>query len=769
MNNLIWHLRYSYKFKKNLSYIIIASLFLYIFSLPTFSRQTTGVMSYIPYFFIIILGINVLIYTFLYNKKNIIFNAKFFLLPFFVFTAFISTAIFSKEFRGWLTLFLLMLTFFICYYSYFCFRNLRNILRIIIFALFCFCLFFIIYYRNDIVLWFNGKIIRIGSDFDNVNSIGGYMSIGLTCSLYLLFFANKKFDFLNIIFTIIFIFVGIITGSRTFIILAVVSLLLLLFFRFKRKKIILLIVFIFLGILFLILFSLPQLSFLKNQFINIINTIFNTGGTTDGSFATRFLWQKYGIELASKNLLIGYGYDGFSIYSGVGTYTHGNFAECLCNFGLLGTFSFYGAIILPFIYSLRKKDNFKYIIFTLTIYYLIGSGLMVFLVEKSFYVILSLAFYSINGFNSVSIYQSSSKYKKILKSNLNICFVLDSLGSGGAEKVVSTLSNKFCKDGHNVTILLCSSVTNESFYKIEDSINIISCLKSEKERKFKFKRINTLKQKILDINPDVVISFLPHVCIYTYFALKNTKIPLIVSERNDPNQYNFIYKLLLKRIFKKVDGCVFQTKEAMKCYGKKVINKSRIIYNPVLVDESCFPLKNQNKTKVIISVGRLTEQKNFPLLINSFTEFRKSFPNYELRIYGEGPEKDNLSKLICNNKQENYIFLKGNSKTWHQDEINASLFVITSKFEGMPNALAEAMVLGIPCISSDCPIGGPKELQSLDSNLTLFTNNNQKELVSKMIDKIRFPSNNLSNSLNLLSIDSVSKIWINFIKNIVNK
>ena len=97
-------------------------------------------------------------------------------------------------------------------------------------------------------------------------------------------------------------------------------------------------------------------------------------------------------------------------------------------------------------------------------------------------------------------------------------------------------------------------------------------------------------------------------------------------------------------------------------------------------------------------------------MINSFHEFIKIYPDAKLFIYGEGALKNELQNIICCNGEEHSIFLQGSSNCIPDVLSHAKAFILTSNYEGMPNGLLEAMSVGLPCISTDCPCGGPRTI-----------------------------------------------------------
>lgn len=298
-------------------------------------------------------------------------------------------------------------------------------------------------------------------------------------------------------------------------------------------------------------------------------------------------------------------------------------------------------------------------------------------------------------------------------------FVCDTMGSGGAERVISILSNSFVSKGYDVSILMIGNDASNSFYFLDSKIVLIHFFGEKLGLVRKIRKIN---KTILEVKPDLVISFLSYVCIYTWRALKGTNIPYIVSERNDPNHRGRIKQFLLNKSFKNAAGCVFQTEDALQWYKNISKKKAVVIHNPVNLDY--YPNVIPIIKKQILYVGRLNEQKNCSMLINAFKKFDSAHPGYSLKMYGSGHLESDLRKQISDNNLEEKVLIIPNSKTWQKDEFDSAMFVLGSKFEGMPNVLAEALSLGIPSVSTNCTIGGPKELKKFFPNLLVLSENN---------------------------------------------
>lgn len=359
------------------------------------------------------------------------------------------------------------------------------------------------------------------------------------------------------------------------------------------------------------------------------------------------------------------------------------------------------------------------------------------------------------------------------------------LSSGGAERVVCNLSNYLVS---NNSIKIISLMKTEMMYDINKNVQY-SCIdkKVYRNSKFKFvniinkifkniKRLINVKKIINEYNPDIILSFLPEPCFITLSLRKKNKIPIIISVRNDPKiEYQSkLYYTLMKKLYPRADGIIYQTEDAKKYFENILSCPNSIIPNPInpnfIIDTNI-----ENRKKNIVSVGRLQEQKNHKMLITSFSNLSPKFNDYKLIIYGDGYLKESLLKQIDALGLNNRVFLPGNEKNIKEKIYDSSLFVLSSDYEGMPNALMEAMTLGLPVISTDCPCGGPKFLINNNENGILINVNDGKELTSsmeKVLSNIKFAAKLGKNAKKIqkdLAPDVVNKMWHDFIIKIYNE
>lgn len=389
MKKLINKIKNNASIKKILFYSIVVFLFLYVFSIPAFSGRPTWFV--LSYFLIGILTITVMSYTFLYTK--FILNKRLLLPTLFVVFSLVGTIIFSHEFRIWLTLLMMLATLVIFYYSFVAINNNRLIFKIIVLAFFAFGIYFAVIYRNQIIsLQLTSS--RLGTYFDNVNTIGFYFAIGFTLSLFLALFYVKKIEWLFYFAALFFFTLGFFTGSRAFLFVVAIGAIVTMYYKFRNHKLIFLIGLIVLISLFFVIINIPKLAFLKEQFDRTLYTLFGIGDyKVDGSTVQRAIWPGYAFYLGGRTLICGYGCGGFSIYSGIGTYSHNNFAEVMCNFGIIGFVLFNLSYILPLIRSLGVKNPDLYLVPVLFFVFFLRSFFGVIYYSKEAYVILALLYF----------------------------------------------------------------------------------------------------------------------------------------------------------------------------------------------------------------------------------------------------------------------------------------------------------------------------------------------------------------------------------------
>ena len=346
-----------------------------------------------------------------------------------------------------------------------------------------------------------------------------------------------------------------------------------------------------------------------------------------------------------------------------------------------------------------------------------------------------------------------------------IIFINSSLTDGGSEKVMTLLANQMADNGHDVTMVLVRN--KKRTYKINSNVKCI-------QLKYKYKnkllimvsRILKLRNIFNNIKPDVIISFMVDINIITLLANLGLSNKIIVSERANP----FVRKNIIKKIGESIlyslaDKVVVQTEMVKEYFNKKIQNKCIVIPNPINIKANSSSLIN--KEKKIIAVGRMTEQKNFKMLIDAYYLFSKENSEYDLYIYGDGPLKEDIIKQANKLNIRDRVHFPGYVNNINEIMSTASLYISSSNFEGISNSMLEALALGIPTICTDCPVGGARLAIKNNENGILVPVNNI-EMLYKSIKEVIYNKSlakSLSNEAvkvnNKFSIQSITDKWQN--------
>ena len=292
--------------------------------------------------------------------------------------------------------------------------------------------------------------------------------------------------------------------------------------------------------------------------------------------------------------------------------------------------------------------------------------------------------------------------------NKTLLFYINAIHDGGAERVLLQLAKRFADSGYRSVVV--TSFVDEWEYPVPEGVERLSIEQAQLPQsrlKRNLSRIKALRRLIREYKPAALISFMAEPNFRAVIASRFLPVKTIVSVRNDPEREygGRLGRIIGKWLLPLADGCVFQTEEAKKWFPKRLQRKSRVIMNQV--DERFFHVTDAGETGYVMTAGRLTAQKNQALLIRAFAAIAGEVEE-ELRIYGEGELRRSLEALIANLGMEGRIRLMGASDDMPAALAGCKLFVLSSDFEGMPNALLEAMAAGRCCVSTACPCGGPE-------------------------------------------------------------
>ena len=357
---------------------------------------------------------------------------------------------------------------------------------------------------------------------------------------------------------------------------------------------------------------------------------------------------------------------------------------------------------------------------------------------------------------------------------MKITFFISSLSGGGAERVVCNLSNYLVKNGHDITVLTVGKTNNE--YNLDERVKVISLEGKNRIRFYPLRvlvKMLRLKKYLKESDADLTAVFLPRSIKSVFHYKKYIKTPVVVTESVDPHIYDDKKIRWLLKCFTLADGAVFLTEEAEKFYKDKITLKSSIVIPNAVNPEFLKPRFNGERRKAIVAVGRHTEQKNFPLLINAFSEIVKDYPEYTLEIYGKGKLTEDYKKQCEELGIADKVIFPGFCQNIQDKIYDAGAFVLSSDFEGIPVALIEAMALGVPCISTDCGGGGARFLIKDGINGILVPvkdKNKLAEAIKKVLSDASFAeklSENAAKISQTLSGENIYPMWEKYFSGIV--
>jgi len=355
---------------------------------------------------------------------------------------------------------------------------------------------------------------------------------------------------------------------------------------------------------------------------------------------------------------------------------------------------------------------------------------------------------------------------------MKIIFYIGTLAKGGAERVISDLANEFVEKGNDVVFTVNYDV--EGGYFLDKRITFVPLLneKITNSITYNLKLTNKLKKLIEREVPDVLVSFMAEPnfrsIISCSLAKKGTKT--ILSVRLDPRKEyaSILYRFLARILFPYSSGIVFQTEEAMNQFPSRIQRKSRIIKNPI--NAKFFSSKNTINAKGLIAVGRLTSQKNFRLLLDSFKQVNAVYPNETLSIFGTGELLDYLVHYVAEVGLTDRVLFMGEVNNIENFYKNYRIYILSSDYEGLPNSLMEAMASGLTVISTDCPVGGPRELINDGVNGLLVPVNSVDALSNAIISVLCNPefANGLAKEAEIemrkYRTDIIFSEWDGFVK-----
>ena len=401
----------------------------------------------------------------------------------------------------------------------------------------------------------------------------------------------------------------------------------------------------------------------------------------------------------------------------------------------------------------------------------------------------------------------------------SIAFYIGGLCIGGAERVICNLTEYFYGEGYHVTMV--TKVRDEKEYELNPGIKrVIADITPEEETGSRirnlFARISKLKRIWKEVKPDVIVSFIRKNNLMAIASAAPLGIPVIVSVRSAPERElkGFGFKTISFLLFRQAAGVVLQTREAYDFFPGYIRAKAVVLpnsINPDFLKESeklalernsdingatyekpeKVAVENTNITceepmvidsrvvfskreKKIITVGRIDDNKNQRMLVEAYAKIADHYPDWSLELIGDGSGRQALEEYVSTLPCKDRISFTGAVDDVAKRMSEASIFVLPSKIEGMPNALIEAMVMGMACISTDCPCGGPRDLIAADESNGILVPVDNVDAMAMALKRLitndplrQSMGDNARKIIATLHPDTVNKQWKNYIENVM--
>jgi GalNAc-alpha-(1->4)-GalNAc-alpha-(1->3)-diNAcBac-PP-undecaprenol alpha-1,4-N-acetyl-D-galactosaminyltransferase len=301
---------------------------------------------------------------------------------------------------------------------------------------------------------------------------------------------------------------------------------------------------------------------------------------------------------------------------------------------------------------------------------------------------------------------------------MRIMLAITTMNAGGAERVAATMLNYWARTSNRVALLTIYSTQND-FYYLDNRVHRIALGQNRATRNWwefvvnSLRRVKQIRAAIRAFKPDVVISFLDITNIRVLLAAVGLDVPVVVEEHIDPRQNSIgrVAGCLRRLLYPRAHRLVVLT-PAIVGWARRIAKRDAVCVIPNPISEQfcgCGTAESEDDARTVVAMGRMEPQKGFDLLLVAFARCVQKHPTWQLRIFGEGSQRPRLAGLAAGLGIADRVRLENTVREPEKVFRKSSLFVLSSRFEGFPMVLLEAMATGLPVVSFDCPTG-PREM-----------------------------------------------------------